>query len=356
MDSVAVLIVGPAGRKTGGVARYIAEQTAHLPDSVRADVYDNDVPEDAGAEKYLHALADILKFPFRRRPDVVHVHTSHWFSFLQSAFYVFVAAFLWRRPVVLHVHGSSFDEFVERAPAPLRWLQFAVFDACDAVVVLSDYWKDVVAPVTDPDRVVALPNAVDLEDFTAGYDAEVPHLIFLSNHVERKGVREFVEAVETLEEEAGGEFRVTIAGSGPLSDRAERLAERYENVEYAGYVSEEEKRDLLAEGSIYVLPTYAEGLPIAVLEAMAGGNAVVSTTVGSIPGVVDEGVGITVEPKDVDALTDALRELLDDPERVEEMGREARRRVEAEYSWDAVMERLLELYERVAHGRPLDET
>ncbi|TKX53137.1 glycosyltransferase, partial [Halorubrum sp. SS7] len=115
---------------------------------------------------------------------------------------------------------------------------------------------------------------------------------------------------------------------------------------YVGFVSEERKRDLLGEGSVYVLPTRAEGLPIAVLEAMAGANAIVSTDVGGIPSLVDEANGALVVPGDGRALTDALEEVLADPEATERMGRVSRRRIEESYAWPDVVEELLSLYAR----------
>jgi len=82
----------------------------------------------------------------------------------------------------------------------------------------------------------------------------------------------------------------------------------------------QKKRDLLAEGTIFVLPSYAEGLPIAILEAMAAGNAIVSTSVGSIPEVITEKRGRIVKPGDPDALFAELQSLCDSRLSVSKMG------------------------------------
>jgi glycosyltransferase involved in cell wall biosynthesis len=95
---------------------------------------------------------------------------------------------------------------------------------------------------------------------------------------------------------------------------------------------------------VFVLPAHAEGLPIAMLEGMAGGNAIVSTTVGSIPEVVDERSGILIEPGDVEGLTDAIGELIASPERTGRMARRNRELIEAEYSWATATDRLEEMY------------
>jgi glycosyltransferase involved in cell wall biosynthesis len=137
---------------------------------------------------------------------------------------------------------------------------------------------------------------------------------------------------------------VTIAGAGPLSETVESLAARHEAVTYRGYVSEAEKRRLLDESTVFVLPTYAEGLPIAMLEGMAGGNAIVSTRVGSIPDVLSDDNGVLVDPGDTEALRAALASLLGDRARTERMARTNRRLIEEQYSWESVGEGLVSLY------------
>lgn len=292
----------------------------------------------------LHAAVRAITFPFQRRPDVVHVHTSHYNSFYLSAFYVFVASLLWRRPVVCHVHGSSFDEFVATESVALAAFQSAVFARTERVIVLSEYWKEALAPQVDERKLVVVPNAIEPDEYAPSFGVEPPHVIFVSNHIERKGIREFTTAVAALLE-AGREFEVTIAGSGPLAHRAESLAESADEVSYVGYVSEATKRNLLSRSSIYVLPTHAEGLPIALLEGMAGGNALVSTAVGSIPDVIGEDNGELVPVGDVDALRDAIDRLLQDPSRVERMARQNRALVETSYSWAAAGEQLCDVYD-----------
>lgn len=351
MEHISVLVVGPTGGKSGGIGRYIVEQLRHLDDEVSVDLYNTKtVGSSDGALELLRGVVDGVanwaRFPFARRPDVVHVHTSHYFSFYLSSFYVLYAAYVWKRPVILHVHGSSFDEFVRDAPLPRALFQSLVFDATDAVVVLSEYWRTALSTRVEDRKLVVLPNAVVLDQYDPDVSPDAHHLVFVSNHVERKGIVEATEAIARLYDE-GFEFQTTIAGTGPLSHHAEALADEYEHVEYVGYITEEEKYALLSRGSVYILPTYAEGLPIAILEAMAGGNAIVTTDVGSIPSVVDDANGVLVSPGNVDELTEAIEPLLSDLDRTRRMCKESRTRVESGYSWEAMTERLVSLYRRV---------
>ncbi|MDS0300404.1 glycosyltransferase family 4 protein [Halogeometricum sp. S1BR25-6] len=356
MDDIDLLVVGPTGGKDGGIGRYISEQLRHLDDRLSVRLFNSKTPSADGplslARGGLHAVADWVRFARESPPDVVHVHTSHYLSFYLSSAYVLFASRRWDVPVVLHVHGSSFDEFVAEASGPVAALQSLVFDACDAVVVLSEYWRETLSVRVDDSKLVVLPNAVVPDEYDPGTAADPQHVVFVSSHVERKGIAEFAAAVSELYDR-GFDFRTTVAGSGPLSSHAETLAAEYDDAEYVGYVTEAEKRDLLSDASVYVLPTYAEGLPIAILEAMAGGNAVVSTDVGSIASVVDEANGAVVRPGDVEDLVSAMADILRDSETAARMGTESRRRVEADYAWSGVADELVSLYARLL-GRPAD--
>lgn len=356
MSQIEVLVVGPANKETGGIARYIAAQCAHLPPWVARRIYDVAPGADGkGGWWFVKELARAggraLRFPFQSRPDIVHIHSSHWRSFYLSAWFVFVARYLWRRPTILHIHGSEFDSFVQTDSWLSARLQARVFAAASAIIVLSPYWKRILEPHVGQTKLYVLPNAVDPDDYDPQFDATPPHVVFVSNHIERKGLREFVTAVDTLKK-ADVEFRVTIAGRGPLSHFAEALAAKHSDVSYVGYVSEAEKRTLLDEASIYVLPTRAEGLPISILEAMAGGNAILATPVGSIPGLVGPESGILVSPGNETQLTDALSTLIADPERVRLMAQTNRTLVEQEYSWQEIVTRLTTLYARLVGIRP----
>ncbi|QSG07765.1 Glycosyltransferase [Halapricum desulfuricans] len=359
MSSQEILIVGPEQSRTGGVSRYIAEQQRHL-DTVTTTVYETGPASAATIRALLvGALLSIwrmVQFPLERRPDVMHVHSSFQHSFYRNAFYVLFGRYVWNCPVVLHVHGSSFDTFLQPDSRVVSWFQSVVLNATTRVVVLSSYWQSVLAAVVPEDRIVVVPNAVPTGEYDPEYP-EMPHVVFLSNLIERKGITEFVAAVEAASDDPDvAPFQVTIAGSGPLADRVERLAAEHDHVTYLGYVDEAKKRALLSSGTIYALPTRAEGLPIAILEAMAAGMAIVSTPVGSIPEVVGEDNGLLVQPGDADALTEALVELLADPDRVDRMGRTNRAVAVADYSWEAAADRLTELYATVDDATPARAT
>jgi glycosyltransferase involved in cell wall biosynthesis len=346
-SDINILLVGTFGG--GGIHHYIENLVVHLPDKTSTTTYDmRSEPKGEGIKWLLMSIVlsavAAVRFPVRQRPDLVHVHSSHAFSFYRAAFYVFVVSALWRRPIVFHIHGSSFDSFLETDSWLVRAVQSSVFERCDRIVVLSDYWQQVLGKRVSERKISVVPNAVDPELFDPEYDHDPTRVTFVSSLIQRKGVQELIEAVDNLAADGSFDFELSIAGSGPLRGSVEALAARHEHVTYHGFVSEQEKRRLFSTGDVFVLPSHAEGLPIAMLEAMAGGNAVVSTTVGSIPEVIDDDGGVLVKPGDSAGLADAVGSLVEEGSSAVRMGRTNRSLVCEQYAWTTAAERITRIY------------
>ncbi|WP_268258151.1 glycosyltransferase family 4 protein [Halopiger djelfimassiliensis] len=336
-----------SNRTVGGIPRYIDQQVEHLSDNVTTRVYDTETPSGSGplwvVLAVFQTMFTALRFPFRRRPDIVHVHTAHWFSFYRATFYILFSRYIWRVPVVVHIHGSSFDEFLTANSIVAQTIQRIGFHACSSVITLSDYWRELVETHTNADRVIAIQNAVDPEKYADSSDTKDQTIVYVSHLSERKGAAEFATAISALVDQQDG-LTVHVAGSGQYADRIEQLEDEYNEVNYHGYVSEEKKRDLLADGTIFVLPSYAEGLPIAILEAMAAGNAIVSTSVGSIPEVITEDRGRVIEPGDPSALRTALQSLCRSNSEVSRMAVRNQEIVQTKYNWECIASELYDTY------------
>lgn len=349
MKNDKILIVGPVGYETGGIAQYISEQVRHLSGDLNIDTFDISAPQDMG---YLYIVGAIAKWFFdiyraigMIPPSITHIHVTYGLAFYRECMFGIFAKHFWKSNVIIHVHGSEFDDFLSSG----GWIQQSVrtwlLSHASIVICLSGYWENILQKHTDHDHVEVLPNAVDVNDYQpVACDGSTVTISFVSDLEPRKGVQEFISAIKRIKIEDS--VQVKIAGKGSLSDKMEQLG-RQNNVEYHGFISENEKYTLLNQSDIFVLPSHAEGLPITILEAMAGGNAIVTTKVGSIPEVLSQENGILVEPKDVDELTEAIAQLLDDPDRATRMGTENRRLVENEYSWLSHKDELLNIYNNV---------
>jgi glycogen synthase len=219
----------------------------------------------------------------------------------------------------------------------------------------------------DPARVVVLPNGVDLDEIAAATpkdpramaESALPALhgadpVFLSvGRIETyKGLDDARAALAVLHAEGrlGRAWAWVIAGEGPAAGRLRRglPAPISAHVHFAGRVSEALLHALYERADVFVHPTHYEGSSLVTLEAMAHGRAVVATRAGGIPDKVTEGVtGLLVAPADRSALASALGALALDGARREAMGAAGRRRLRAEFSWTALVDRTLALYDEL---------
>uniref|UniRef100_UPI00315A2F34 glycosyltransferase family 4 protein n=1 Tax=Ruegeria sp. ANG-S4 TaxID=1577904 RepID=UPI00315A2F34 len=142
--------------------------------------------------------------------------------------------------------------------------------------------------------------------------------------------------------------QLTIVGDG--DDRAAleehaRVLGLKEAVRFLGYCNQTEVADLLRQSDILVLPSFAEGVPVVLMEAMASRIPVIASQVAGVPELVNDGVhGFITPPGDLNTLAQRLNELLSNPKRCEQMGLSARKKIEAEYNIDLEAGRLLQLF------------
>jgi glycosyltransferase involved in cell wall biosynthesis len=355
-SEIGVTVVGPEASRSGGMSQYVRQQRQHLKAHLDLTVHSvATIRSDSNrltAYLWLYLVAvmrsllEMVRFTRRQPTDIVHVHTAHSFESLRSMFYVWYSSTIWGSTVVIHVHGSSYDEFVKTDSLVLEWFQSRLFARADSVIVISQRLRDTLSTRIPAEKMVVLPNAVSPGKYDPRSEFDPPRLVFLTSHVERKGIRELEATIHSLSNRQV-RFDVDLAGTGPLAERSRRLALQYDHVTYHGYVSESKKRRLLERGAIFVLPSRAECLPFAILEAMAGGTAVVTTAVGGIPEVVTEEHGRLVPPESPAQLTETLVALLEKSDLIDQMGRRNRRLVTNHYAWERVAGRLLAHYEEL---------
>lgn len=304
------------------------------------------------ATKLLAALAGWMRFMgglVVGRVALVHVHMSSRASFWRKLLFL-LPTFALRVPVVLHLHGAEFREFYGRECLPFvqRLIRF-VFERAGRVVVLSGGWRDWVVGQFPQASVVVVYNPVVLPACLLFAARDNSTLLFLGRLGERKGTFDLIEAMARLVP-TYPDVKLLLGGDGALDAVQARVAGLgiSANVETLGWVRGEDKHVLLARASIYVLPSYNEGLPVSVLEAMAAGLPVVSTPVGGIPEAVTDGVeGYLVQPGNVEMLADRLGRLLGDAELRRRMGRAARQKVERSFAVERIVPQIDLLYKEL---------
>jgi glycosyltransferase involved in cell wall biosynthesis len=183
----------------------------------------------------------------------------------------------------------------------------------------------------------------------------VPKILCVAAHKPYKGIKYLIEACRILRDE-GIEFECNQLGHGPMYDELQQMIRERnleDRVHLLGPRPEAEVARMMAEATIFALPSIVEpngkmeGIPVALMEAMASGRAVVSTTTAGIPELVENGVsGLLVPPGDARALADAMRTLLTNPERARELGARGREKVQREFDLRLCVTQLLDRLDR----------
>jgi glycosyltransferase involved in cell wall biosynthesis len=300
-------------------------------------------------------LAAFVRAVVVRRPRLVHLHMSAHGSFVRKAT-VFWMAEAVGIPAVVHVHGSEFDVFHDRAPSVVRWIIRATLTRAAVVVALGERWARRLRAIAPGACVVTIPNAVRLPpDRVRQPGAGEPvNVVFLGEIGERKGAFDLLEAwARVVPQGCAGTALLTMAGDREV-ERARVAVDRRglaDTVRVLSWLGPDEVAALLRSSHVLVLPSRSEGQPMAVLEAMANGLCVVTSDVGGLPEMIEDGTsGLLVPPGDVEALAASLDRVLTEPELRERLGRGARVRAEAAFDIEVVWRRLDAVYEALLAG------
>ena len=291
---------------------------------------------------FARALLRLARFCLGRGPRIVHVHMAARGSMYRKALVVAVAKAC-RRPVVLQIHAGPGDlvEFLERLDGIRRRLLAATFAISDEVISVSADGAAVLNRMVTDVPIGVVPNAPPPVAANGTRPAGAAKVVYVGGFADpAKGGAVLVAALPELFAARPG-AEVALAGPG------EAPAGLPDGATWLGWLQPPERDALLAEAGVFVLPSLSEGMPIALLEAMASGLPVVATKVGAVPDLLDDGVdGLLVEPGDPAALASALAGVVGDAERRVALGAAARARAERLASED-VYGRLEQIYSKV---------
>lgn len=293
-------------------------------------------------------LCTLLRMPLERIAGrrIAHIHYASGKSWTRKKMVWRWARLLGFR-TVMHNHSGGFARQVEAdgAEAIARCLGRADANVCLNEERLRMFSHElglsnaliINNPVERP-----VPPADSMDKFDSPTTIE---MVFLGKLCRDKGVYDMLEAAGRLKAE-GLRFHISAGGNGEVEEFKARVAEMGldDCVDYVGWVDGARKDALLRRAHVLLLPSYIEGLPISILEAMAYSTAVISTPVGGIPSLIEPGVGGQLAaPGDVDALADAMRRYITAPALAREHALQARATVEPYYI-DRVTGALADLY------------
>lgn len=282
-----------------------------------------------------------------RRISFVHCHVAMKGSFWRKSVLSMIAIFA-RTPVAFHLHGSEMKDFVSKQPKLSQLLISWILAKQSVVIVLSESWLHYVKSISPKAKVKVIRNYVNLPDLRLkDNDHGRVEVLFLGLVGRRKGIYDLLAAFKEALNKVP-EIHLTVGGNGEV-EKARLLADNLginKNITFAGWVGGEQKEHLLKRASFYVLPSYNEGLPVSLLEAMSWNMPVISTRVGGIPELVDHGIdGFLIDAGDQKSLSESIILLANNEKLRKQMGDEARRKIENNFSREVVLPELESLYQ-----------
>lgn len=252
---------------------------------------------------------EIIRF----RPDIVHVHTSSFWGWWRSIIYISVAR-IFGKKTLLHIHNAIDRFYFQESGKTARFFIRASLKIAHRHIALSDGIKDLVSKLTSK-PVTSIYNGVHCRVFENDKQYSSPlSVLFVGFVGSQKGVPDLLRAVR-LSGLRAHEIRLTVVGAGDTAEMKGLAAELGLDgqVVFTGRVGEDEKISFFKSHHVLALPSYGEGQPISILEGMAAGMAILSTSVGSIPEIVKNGEnGFLVRPGEIEGLSRAMIKLTDE--------------------------------------------
>jgi glycosyltransferase involved in cell wall biosynthesis len=370
-----VLVVGPGSGQVGGLATFTEFLLASPYLASRYELIHVDTTRgQRGAGKadtlspvnfvYLARQAiQLVRIALLSRARLVHLPVTSYWSFWKDATFIFLGRMLGLK-VVAHLHGGRFDHYYRSRSAPVRRLIGWIMSRPEVVIALSQHWRRFLAEeVGSSARIEVVPNTVDAtlaqlnETVTYGAERDANLILFVGALGHRKGVFDILQVVPRVLERHP---KVRFAFVGAEEERGALATLNQMSVDdglghavcFMGQVTGQAKIDLYLKAAIFLLPSYGENMPYTLLEAMGAGLPVVTTPVGAIPEMVDDGVnGFLIQPGDHDALADRIIQLMDDPQLRTAMSRCNLQSIRTHYFPDVALSRIDRIYSQLLAER-----
>lgn len=294
-----------------------------------------------------------VKLLFDKHVKIVHIHTAADHDFWRSEKIVRLAL-LFNKKIILHSHASRFKDFYAECPDKKKqWIKDTLLSV-DILIVLSESWRKWFESIGIPaSKIVILHNITpfpSLKQEKPVYKSlgDKINFLFLGEIGFRKGVFDLVNTIINHRSELREKMCLHIGGN----KNEQKLKSMITNgdvsdiIKFEGFICADKKIEQLNWSDVYILPSFNEGLPISILEAMSYGMPIISTPVGGIPEVVDETNGVLVTPGNEEEIYMALMKYIENPDTIVFQGNKSTEKVR-EYLPDKVISNLDSIYKKL---------
>ena len=349
-----VLMVGPDASVKGGMRTVVDQYLSQWSEEDIALQYIPTYREGDLLRKMSFFVAQFLRIIFiclSRKIDVIHMHVSERGSFWRKALLLCVCR-QFHIKTILHHHGAEFVSFYEKASSANQKRIEKIIEMADCNLVLSKYHYQVMRKMFPKGSFRVLYNAVS-QTGNSGYNAEATGILVVGRLGQRKGTYDLVAALEEVEKFLSDEVKVYFCGDGDVEKiielmRSKKLEHR---VAHVGWCSKDQLKHFYGGAMLFILPSYHEGLPMSLLEAMYAGLPCITTNVDGIPEVITSGVnGLLVEPGNIEQIKTVLLQLSQDQILRKKLGENARQTVQQQFLLERHMKDLKTLYLEIKGG------
>ena len=264
-------------------------------------------------EKILYFLKAYIKFIFiLYQFDIIHIHLSEPASAFRKLFFFIPAQFL-RKKIIVHFHSFSTETTIN---SKFRILYKFLFKHSDTIIVLSDKWKQDLLKYIDlpTSKIYIIFNPADSTLVKNPYSLNNKTILYAGTLNTRKGYEDLLKSFKLLREH-NSNYSLSFAGNGEI-DRAKQIANNLgilDKITFHGWLTGEDKKHLFSTASIFCLPSYAEGFPMAVIDALSYGIPVITTPVGGLPDLLENNHNILFfTPGNIEELYRSLKNVVDD--------------------------------------------
>lgn len=348
-SKIRVLMVGMHLTKTrGGITTLISEILNSSLKNEFEFVYIESQAEDFGKfGKLFLALRAIRQFILDclfKPSDLIYVHLGSNASLYRESVFVILAKIL-RKKVILHFHAGDINNYYPfQSKIGQKYIRRAL-SLSDSLIAVSKESARQLREITASPNITVITNAIDTSVFDVGErspNGGAVRLLFVGAIGKLKGERDLIKALAILRCGGKPNIKVSFLGYGAenLKDYCEELGV-FEFIEFLGAVPMSERIKFFQKADIFVLPTYAEAMPMSVIEAMAAALPVVTTQVGGIPELIEDGkTGFLFPPGDANALAEKISFLLNNRNAGIGIGKKARQKAREQMDFKVYVKKL----------------
>lgn len=309
-----VIIVGPSTLMNGGVSSVISELTAGFKKlKVDYEVISTTINKNFFYKLiyFLIAVYRVICFKFNGLENIFHLHLSSRTSTRRKVLIILLIRLL-KMKYFIHLHGAEYvNYFYNEEHTFIKKLIKYSFNNAEKVIVLSNSWKCWVDDTFNNCNSVVVHNGVT-SMYRDRKSKRAKSILYLGEVCERKGFGDLLVAFEGVRKNSPDAV-LNVVGGGDIDYYTKSDSYSFENVNFCGWKCKDEIATYYNNNQIYCLPSYNEGLPMTILEAMSAGMVIISTPVGGIPEAIsDKQTGLLINPGDISGLEAAITDIFED--------------------------------------------